>query len=367
MKIKTITCHDVYNYGASLQAYALMFYLKQLGHEVEIINYKPDYLSNHYKLRVTNPIYEKPIIKQLYLLAKLIPYLRSLKRKKLFDTFKHDFLKITPIRYTSNNELKANLPEADLYIAGSDQIWNTLLMNGKDPAFYLDFVPDSKIKASYAASMATSEIAPGFEDFVRSEVLKLNYIGVRERSAARILNKLGIKDVHVVCDPVFLLTSKQWENLIDVHHPIYTEPYILVYDFDRSQSIYDISCFLARSKDLRIIPIGMTKFGKRADKSLETGPIEFLNLIYHARYVISNSFHATAFALLFQKEFYVVKRKESLNERMIDLLTDLDLATRLVSSVSDLGKNNIDYPHVQNLLNNIIQTSRDYITQITER
>lgn len=106
MKIKTITCHDVYNYGASLQAYALMSYLKQLGHEVEIIDYKPDYLSNHYKLTVVNPVYDKPIIKQLYLLAKLIPHLRSLKRKRLFDTFKHNYLKITSIRYANNDELK---------------------------------------------------------------------------------------------------------------------------------------------------------------------------------------------------------------------------------------------------------------------
>lgn len=106
MKIKTITCHDVYNYGASLQAYALMSYLKQLGHDVEIIDYKPDYLNNHYKLKVVNPVYDKPIIKQLYLLAKLIPHLRSLKRKKLFDTFKHNYLKITSICYANNEELK---------------------------------------------------------------------------------------------------------------------------------------------------------------------------------------------------------------------------------------------------------------------
>lgn len=367
MKIKTITCHDVYNYGASLQAYALMFYLQQLGHEVEIIDYKPDYLSNHYKLRIANPIYDKPVIKQLYLLAKLIPYLRSLKRKKLFDTFKHDCLKITPIRYTSNDELKANLPEADLYIAGSDQIWNTLLKNGKDPAFYLDFAPKPKIKASYAASMATSEIAQGFEDFVRSKVRKLDYISVRERSAAKILNNLGITDVHVVCDPVFLLTLKQWEQFIDVHNPIYTRPYVLVYDFDHSESIYDITRFLAHSENLKIVPIGITKFGKLADQSRRIGPVEFLNLIYHARYVISNSFHATAFALLFQKEFYVVRRKESLNERMIDLLADLNLGTRLVASVSDLTPNKIDYLHVQSLLNNNIQSSKDYIRLITKR
>lgn len=366
MKIKTITCHDVYNYGASLQAYALMSYLKQLGHEVEIIDYKPDYLSNHYKLKVTNPVYDKPLIKQLYLLVKLIPHLRSLKRKKLFDTFTHDYLKITSTRYTNNDELKHNLPDADLYIAGSDQIWNTLFKNGKDPAFYLDFVPEEKLKASYAASMATSKITSGFEDFVYSMVKRLDYIGVRERSAAEILSKLGITDVHVVCDPVFLLTVQQWKNFINVDCPVYTQPYILVYDFDQSKSIYDISRFLAHSENLKVVPIGMTKFGKRADQSVKTGPIEFLNLIYHARYVISNSFHATAFALLFHKEFYVVRREESLNERMIDLLNDLDLKTRLISSIEDISKEAIYYTHVESLLKNYIKASKDYITLITK-
>lgn len=367
MKIKTITCHDVYNYGASLQAYALMSYLKQLGHDVEIIDYKPDYLNNHYKLKVVNPVYDKPIIKQLYLLAKLIPHLRSLKRKKLFDTFKHNYLKITSICYANNEELKKNLPDADLYIAGSDQIWNTLFNNGRDPAFYLDFAPKDKLKVSYAASMATSKIAPGFENFVYSMVKRLDYIGVRERSAAEILNKLDITNVHVVCDPVFLLTMQQWKSFINVNKPIYTKPYILVYDFDHSKSIYDISCFLAHSENLKVIAIGLTKFGKLADQSIKTGPIEFLNLIYHARYVISNSFHATAFALLFHKEFYVVRREESRVERMVNLLEDLDLRTRLVSSVSELTKKNIDYTHVQELLNNTIQRSKDYITLFTTR
>ena len=88
MKINTITCHDVYNHGASLQAYALQHYLQSEGHDVEIIHYKPDYLSRHFNLwMVANPIFDKPIVKQLYLLAKLPGRLCSLKRKASFDAF----------------------------------------------------------------------------------------------------------------------------------------------------------------------------------------------------------------------------------------------------------------------------------------
>ena len=92
MKVSTITCHDVYNHGASLQAYALMTYIKNQGNEVEIIDYKPDYLSNHFKLlAVNNPKYDKNIyIKFIYLLLKMPGRILKLRRKKKFDKFKKD-------------------------------------------------------------------------------------------------------------------------------------------------------------------------------------------------------------------------------------------------------------------------------------
>ena len=113
MKICTITCHDVYNVGASLQAYALQTYLKSLGHDVKIIDYKPDYLSKDYRLDIVrNPKYDKPLLKQAYLLATLPGRLRVLPRKKAFDSFTAKYLDLTR-RYVSNEELKADPPEAD--------------------------------------------------------------------------------------------------------------------------------------------------------------------------------------------------------------------------------------------------------------
>ncbi len=365
MKIKTITCHDVYNYGASLQAYALMRYLQDLGHEVEIIDYKPNYLSGHYKLKVANPVYDKPLIKQLYLLAKFYPHLRSLKRKRLFDDFKKTYLKITSVRYQNNEELKRNPPIADLYLAGSDQIWNTLFKNGKDPAFYLDFVPKGKVKASYAASMATDKVLTGWEKFVFEKVMNLDSIAVREKSAVSVLRNIGVtKEISVVCDPVFLLSRSEWENLMVDTSAIIKKPYILVYDFDKNCNIKEISQYISDKLDLKIIPIGLTAFGFWADYSNSVGPIEFLNLIYHAQYVISNSFHATAFAILFQKNFYVVKRTEALNTRMEDLLKGLSLSDRLISSVQSLDLLDIDYAAIQNSIDGYSYLGKQYLENI---
>ena len=125
MKIKTITCHEVYNYGASLQEYALIKYLENIGHTAEAIHYKPDYLSNHFNLKSVSPKYDVFPIKYIYLLAKFPARLKALKRKKTFDIFSKKHINTGEQLYVDNKELKANLPEADAYICGSDQIWNS--------------------------------------------------------------------------------------------------------------------------------------------------------------------------------------------------------------------------------------------------
>ena len=160
MKIKTITCHDVYNAGASLQAYALQRYLMSLGHEVFIIDYKPFYLEHYILWGGAYGKYNKPLIKEAYSLAHLPKRIAAWfeLRKRNFDGFTRKYLNVTKKTYTNNNELKINPPDADIFFAGSDQIWNTMFSNGKDPAFYLDFVSDGAIKASYAASFATTSI-----------------------------------------------------------------------------------------------------------------------------------------------------------------------------------------------------------------
>ncbi|MEH7549898.1 polysaccharide pyruvyl transferase family protein, partial [Neobacillus vireti] len=215
MKICTITCHDVYNHGASLQAYALMKYLSNSGHDVEIINYKPDYLSNHYRLMsINNPKWEKNYLtKSIYLLLKIPFRLPGLKRKKAFDKFTLQYLKLSKLKYNSYEELKNDPPIADAYICGSDQIWNTLHKNGKDPAFYLDFVPDEKIKGSYAASFATESILEEHKPMIKQRVSRLDRISVREKSGVKILKELDINQVVNVVDPVFLLEKNEWDKL----------------------------------------------------------------------------------------------------------------------------------------------------------
>ena len=215
MKIKTITCHDVYNHGASLQAFALQQYLEEQGHEVEIIDYKPDYLSGHYNLcKVNNLNWDTNIVSRfIYILIKLPFRLLDLQRKQAFDNFRKKYLVLTSKRYTTNVELKENCPKADVFIAGSDQIWNTIFPNGRDAAFYLDFAPKESKKIAYAASFATESVVLEYKDFVKQMLQNFNYIAVREQGAIDILKTLGIYDGTWVCDPVFLLDRQKWDKI----------------------------------------------------------------------------------------------------------------------------------------------------------
>ena len=366
MKIKTITCHDVYNSGASLQAYALMKYLQELGHDVEIINYKPVYLDNHHKLLVVNnPRYKQNIIlKSIYIMLKLPGRIFNLKNKKKFDDFKKNYLKITNKKYVSNEDLKKNLPLADAYIAGSDQIWNTVFKNGKDPAFYLDFVPNNKIKISYAASFATESIDEICKENIKKMINKLNSIAVREISGLNILYSMGIKNGVQVVDPVFLLDKEHWNSL--VLNKKFKEKYIFVYDFDGSEIIEKLAKKISQEKNIKIYTVFRSPYTDKYIKNI--GPKEFITYIKNAEYIISNSFHATAFAIIFKKEFFVINRKEKINTRMRDLLILLKIKNRLIDKeISEINLNNkINYREIQKNLEKACKRSKEYLKKALE-
>ena len=360
MQIKTVTCHDVYNHGASLQAYALQIYLESLGHTVEIIDYKPDYLSGHYQLwSVDNPVYDKPIVKQLYNLAKLPERLIALKRKKLFDDFTAKYLHRTERRYRSNEELRRNPPYADVYVAGSDQIWNTLFQNGRDAAFYLDFAPKTSRKVSYAASFATENVVEEYKPFVCKMLQNFDAVSIREKCSLPLLASLGRADGVAVCDPVFLMSKTQWEGLLPKLYE--QEQYILVYDSENSIAIKNITRRIAKERNLKIFNISASRIGY-ADKDFWiSSPLDFVRLIHDAQYVVSNSFHATAFSLIFQRDFCVVNRTEGINERMKSLLESYHISERLVTHyVNDLLEP-IDYREVNHLIQKDIEFSKDFL------
>ena len=363
MKVYTITCHDVYNLGSSLQAYALATYLKNLGLQVEIIDYKPDYLSRHYNLStIGNQRYDRPLLREIYLLLKLPGRLKALysKRKAEFDRFKLELLPLTFRRYSSNEDLKVNLPRADVYFAGSDQIWNCFFQNGRDPAFYLDFAPENAVKASYAASFATEDVPREWGPQVKKWIMRLDAVSVREDSGVQIVEKMGVHGAIQVLDPVFLLSKEAWEQISE--RLLFHDKYVLLYDFDRNESLGETARKLAREKGWKVYSCLSNPFADRCFD--QSGPLSFLSLVKNAKLVMTNSFHATAFSIIFEKNFWVVDRKEPINTRMRDLIRLLGASERMLTDYDEELLRPLDYRIITPTLKKHIKKSKFFINSV---
>lgn len=368
MNIKTITCHDVYNYGASLQAYALQTFLEKKGHEVEIIDYLPSYKAKRYdwfSIPKESKLYTLSEIPILNSLCGLISHRREFKywlRYKRFVSFKKKYLHCTPKTYTSFCDLDADCPVADFYIAGSDQIWNTRYINGTDPSFYCSFVKDCNKCISYAASFATSELDSKWKKFVKKQLANFKAISVRELSGVKIAESLGYKATAVL-DPVFLLNKNDWDSLCREHHK---EKYLIVYDFLRNDlRIREICHRIAKENGLAVYSLNDGGTTEWAEKNIcNAGPVEFLEWIRDASFVVSTSFHATAFSVIFEREFITFPLVGHGNSsRMSDFLGRLSLGERYINGDVPIHFIPINYDKVNKIKKNMQNKSREWLLQ----
>lgn len=357
MIIKTLTTYNVYNYGASLQAYALMTYLKHKGHNVEIINYQPEYLRRKYNYKWVNP--ESKMSKFIFTrcVYRIMKYLQrqtTIKRKKAFDKFTSTQLCQTKTLYLSHSDLKNNPPEADLFIVGSDQVWNVFYETGRDDAFFLDFVIEGN-KASYAASFSYLNIDDKNATRIKSLLQDFKAVSIREIQGISFLQKLGIKATWVL-DPVFLLSKNEWISLMPSYEK--KEKYLLIYDFEGNKSLKLFAIKYAQTYNLKIYSINDTYPRFYAHKNFNNaGPQEFLTLIYNCEAFISNSFHGTAFSIIFNKPVFVFNRhRHKVNSRMESLMTLFELTECIEPKINRLTK----YKDIFNYkkINNIIEQEK---------
>lgn len=367
MKIKTLTTYNVYNYGASLQAYALMKYLQNKGHEVEIIDYQPEYLRRKYDYKWVNP--ESKMSKYLltrfaYRIMKYLQRQTTLKRKKAFDQFTDNLLKQTKVKYLNYSELKKNPPEADLYLVGSDQIWNVFYETGRDDAFFLDFVKKGK-KASYAASFSYINIDNENKRRIKRLLQDYTAVSVREYHGVEILKEIGIESTWVL-DPVFLLSKDEWKTFIPAYDK--KEKYLLIYDFEGNKSIKKFAINYAKEYKLKIYSINDTYPLLYADKNFNNaGPIEFLTMIYHCDAFISNSFHGTAFSIMFNKPVFVFNRhRHKVNSRMESLMTLFELRQCIEPDYSNISSLNagFDFEKINQILDSERNKSLNFINAL---
>ena len=361
MKIEIITLHRITNFGSMLQTYATQTAIEKLGHKAEVLDFVPDGMS--FK-RANWPKNDVPAWKKLIKLPPLFAV--NLMEYHDVSRFLRKYIHISPKRYHSYQEIMADIPVADAYLSGSDQVWNTQNNNPPEDlkAYYLGFAPEGKKRIAYAGSFGKNTFTEDEERIIKEYIAKYDYISVREDDGLKILHRFRFDNgVHVV-DPTLLLRGNEWRNFASVKKA--PKPgYVFVYNLNRNGLIKEVAKAIAKEKGLRIINFADTfDFIKGAKNRFGNTAEDFVNHIANADYVVTDSFHGTAFSLNLNRQLIVVKapRYNSRIESVLRVAGLLD--TRLVGSVEEglkAASNAINYNHVIPRIEAERQLSLDYL------
>lgn len=328
------------NYGQLLQCYALQKYLRDMGHDAFLIRYNwtLDLEPNPILYRILSAL--NPVKLYRFLDNKRREFCVKKEQKsnnRHFDDFRERYIQQSKLLYSSYYELNKNPPEADIYIVGSDQVWNTWYKNRKRfykqiHAYFLDFGNKNIRRMSYAASWGDAKLPISFVNDVKHLLANFYYVSVREKSGVELCKICGRNDAEWVCDPTLLLSANTYRKLYynnTIRKP--SKKYIVLYmllnecKFD-IQYVYDF----AASKNLEVLYITGNGVIDRRKKFFATIP-EWLYLLDNSEYVITNSFHCAVFSTIFHKQFGVIKltgKASSMNSRFESLFEVLGVEAR---------------------------------------
>ncbi len=369
MKLAVMTWYHYRNYGTALQVAALSEKLRKMGHEPEVIQYKPigyfrtipDYTVKLVAKRVLNRLggSHAPAYSRAY---------STEAKDELFEAFLNEH-----INFSDKCETLSDLEELngkyDAFVCGSDQIWSPLCF---DPHYFLNFVKNPAKKIAYAPSMGTSRID---DKYIAAETKKMlnnfGHISVRETTGQSIIKGLTGMMPKVTADPTMLFTGEEWKNLLELDEPIENEPYMFVYMLGKNTRHWELINSIAKKLKLKIkiVPVFEDDVAREGCVNVPIGPKEFLKLLYNAAYVCTDSFHGLVFSLLFHKRFSIFSRfrgddPQNQNSRVLCLLDKLNLQSRLIYKNYSAGhlEQDIDFLSVDDILQNEREQSIEYLS-----
>lgn len=354
MKVGILTFQDAHNYGAVLQAYALKKYLKSLGLDARIINYHHRDIPNGFpRKRKIEKNSVLNIYKHLY--SKKAHYLRW----ERFEGFIYEL--IDKDKKVYNHESELSKLDIDVWVSGSDQIWNSDITNGLNKGFFLEFDTKGK-KVTYAVSMGIDKLDEKYEEEFKNYINKIDYISVREDTLKEYISNFTDKPVKKVVDPTLLLNESDYEELY--LNRIIKDNYLLIYTLGPDDRLKVVAEKIAKERNLKIVEINDYKKPNYFCKQISNaGPHEFVTLFKDASYVITNSFHGTIFSIINNKEFITFTRLNR-NSRMESLLGMAGLNDRLISKVDEINNiKPIDYKEVKKRMEKEINFSKEFIKE----
>ena len=369
--------HKNHNYGSMLQSFATLVKLDELGVDYEIIDYSHPRTLQFYagaagRLANRDFLYSKARLFRKKAGKKLHPDYAANEavRGERFDRFvKERFPRFSePI-----NEYRRLRRYAEKFtdvLVGSDQLW---LPSGNGTNFYnLMFAPRACNRIAYAASFGVSSI-PAHQRKETAEYLnRIRHISLREESGKRIVKELTGRDVPVILDPTMVITREQWDEAV-ADKAVTDGEYLFCYFLGNNPSHREEASALAKSLGLKIVTLrhldeyiaSDEMFGDEAP--YDVGPEEFVNLIRHAKYVCTDSFHGSVFSILYHKQFISFNRygdgKNSRNSRLDTLFGNIGIDRRFHGDLKSEILRKIDYDAVDSKLEVLRMRSDRFIRE----
>lgn len=365
--IATITFHASHNYGSVLQAYALSSALKNEGYNVKIINYRSDNQKACYT------VYKK--FRGLKgMLRNGYERLIGGKLKRRYKGFEHFINNVLPVTEEVNdaNGIKKFASTFDAYVCGSDQIWNPACQDFSS-VYYLDFV-EGKKKVAYAPSLGKGQFDDEHKELIKNLLQNVDSISVREKQGKALLETLTDKNVELVCDPVILFGKESWEEVIPENN--IKKPYMFVYFLENNHGDRSYIDLIAKTLGLKVVILNenIKDIFKRYIKKYDALPLEFVSLIKNAKFVYTNSFHATAFSTMFNVPCAsMIAKSENVHNnndsRKIDFLTKLGLEENLKKSLTAeeiIKISKTDFTKANEELKKFREKSKNYLIKAIE-
>ena len=391
MKIGIVTFVKADNYGAELQAYALQRKLNMLGYDAEVLDLEKEKgvmasskrnILISLKNRISYYGLCKGVIKFVRAIIDTLLERKANNENKdlaiskhaVFEVFFYEKIKHSS-EYIKLDDLSTKVLPYGLYIAGSDQIWNYMQTKRLD-VYFLEFANRFNArKISYAASFSVSEIPSDLKSIYKKLLGNLDAISVRERNAIDIVRELSDKPVIQVLDPTLLLNREQWvKDLALENYLPKDKQYVVIYTLSGSKYIYELAKNIAKKFNAEVINIKSGYYRTKVDDGIthimNAGPQEFISILDNAVYVITDSFHGTAFSINFNIPFTTLLNPVSnINSRAISLLEICQLKERIIY---DDGKNRlpqnlcVDFTKSNEILSAWRDSSIDYLVRNIE-
>lgn len=368
-KIGIVTWFNSENYGTNLQAYALYYKLSALGHNCFFIN------EFDYKHFTTKGVLLK-VLNRLHLLSSIKIFINKSVSKKRYKKSLAFFDKYSKVIYVSSvNDYKKMLSRFDVFVAGSDQIWNP---NYFKSFYFLDFA-DNKKRIAFASSIGVKNLSEDQKKKYLPLISAFNFCGIRENSGAELINSILERNfAKQVVDPTFLLSSDEWVNLSKNSEISIDEDFMFCYFIGQRIEYESQVIDIANKKNIHhiiIVPSIENPNFKITDSTFcvdyypDAGIEDFLRFIYKSKLVCTDSFHATAISINLKKNFvefmrFSIKDPKSQNTRIIDILKRYNLENRLYHDDMDII--DIDYSSVFPLLERDIYESTNCLIKALE-